>query len=202
MIHQIIHPENPQFRLLDQAVVLLKNKGGVCVYPTDTVYGIGACVSNQKALDRIARFLHKDKQRLFSFICSDLSQASTYVKMTNQDFKVIKRHVPGPFTFILPATPYVPKKVCPKRMVVGIRVPDNVVCQELVRLLGEPLANASINLPGRDRGDPDLVLPAVEHDADMMLDIGVLDNPTGSTIVDMTGEFPVVVREGKGKWLL
>ncbi len=198
MIHYIIHPVNPQTRILDQAVDIMKNEGGVCVYPTDTVYGMGACVSNPRAVDKVARLLKKDKHRLFSFICADFSQISEYAKMENWQFKVLKRHLPGPFTFIMPATHFVPKRINPKRKTVGIRIPDSRVCQELVARLGEPLANTSINLPGQERGDPESVMPAVANEVDIMLDVGPLDNPTGSTIVDLTGGEPVILREGKG----
>jgi len=200
MLHLVIHPKNPQRRLLDQAVGILKNEDGICVYPTDTVYGIGACASNSKAVNRIAELLEKDKKRLFSYICCDFSQVSRYAKMSNRDFSIMKRYLPGPFTFILPATNYVPKKVSPRRHTVGIRIPNNAVCLELTRLLDEALANTSIKIPGQDRGDPDTVKPAVFNEVDIMLDSGTLENPTGSSIIDLTGSDPVVVRLGKGMW--
>gem|GEM_PF-1385846 len=131
-----IHPVSPQRRILEKVVYALKNEDGICVYPTDTVYGMGACVTNPKAVDRIRKTIEKDKSRLFSFICSDFSQVSKFVKMNNMHFKLMKRYLPGPYTFILPATNYVPKKVTPKRKTVGVRIPDNAVCLELVKLLG------------------------------------------------------------------
>jgi tRNA threonylcarbamoyl adenosine modification protein (Sua5/YciO/YrdC/YwlC family) len=200
MIHFTIHPVNPQRHLLEQSVSILRDDGGICVYPTDTVYGMGACVTNAKAVDRIGRMLDKDKKRLFSFICCDLSQVSRFAQVSNAHFRLMKRHLPGPFTFILPASHYVPKKVCPRRRTVGIRVPDSIVCLELVRMLGVPLANTSIKLPGQHRGDPESVKPAVLSEVDVMLDIGPLDNPTGSTIIDLTRDVPVVIREGKGEF--
>ena len=200
MIRYTIHPVTPQRRILDKAVYILKNEDGVCVYPTDTVYGMGVCAVNPKAIDRIGTILEKDKTRLFSFICSDFTQVSRYAKMDNADFKLMKRFLPGPYTFILPATRFVPKKVMPKRKTVGVRIPDNAVCIELVKLLGEPLANTSINMPGGLRGDPENIAQAALHGVDVMLDMGPLDNPVGSTIVDLTGGRPVVVRRGKGRW--
>lgn len=200
MIRYSIHPVTPQRRILDKAVHILKNEDGVCVYPTDTVYGMGVCAVNPKAVDRIGAILEKDKARLFSFICSDFTQVSRYAKMDNADFKLMKRFLPGPYTFILPATRFVPKKVMPKRKTVGVRIPDNAVCIALVKLLGEPLANTSINMPGGLRGDPENIGPAALHGVDVMLDMGPLDNPVGSTIVDLTGDRPVVVRRGKGRW--
>jgi tRNA threonylcarbamoyl adenosine modification protein (Sua5/YciO/YrdC/YwlC family) len=198
MIHYTIHPVNPQRHLLDRTVSMLRNEDAICVYPTDTVYGMGAPVTNAKALDRIGRILERDKSRLFSFICCDFSQMSDYVKISNANYKIMKHHLPGPFTFILPATHYVPKKVCPKRKTVGIRIPDCVTALTLAEMLGVPLANTSIKMPGHLRGDPDEVKPAVLNEVDVMLDIGNLDNPLHSTIVDLTGDLPVVIREGKG----
>ena len=200
MIHYKIHPVNPQIRMLDRAVEILKNDDGICVYPTDTVYGMGACATNPRALDKICTFIEKDRKSLFSFIFSDFSQMSRYVRIDNAHFKLMKHYLPGPYTFILPATNYVPKKVSPKRRTVGVRIPDNTVCLELTKALGEPLANASIKLTGELRGDPENIVPVIMHEVDVMLDIGPLDRPTGSTIVDLTGKEPVVVRMGKGKW--
>ena len=199
MLYLQIHPINPQRRLLEQAVDVLHNHG-ICVYPTDTVYGIGACAGDAKAIDRIGAMIQKDKKRFFSFICNDFSQASKYVKIDNRHFKLLKRYLPGPYTFILPATNYVPKKVCPKRKTVGLRIPDSPVVRDLVGLLGEPLANTSIRMPGGERGDPEMVKPAVLNEVDVMLDLGPLENPQGSTIVDLTGNEAVVAREGKGEW--
>jgi tRNA threonylcarbamoyl adenosine modification protein (Sua5/YciO/YrdC/YwlC family) len=200
MIHYQIHPVNPQQRMLTHAVDVLMRHDGICVYPTDTVYGIGACASNPKAINRIGDILERDKKRLFSFICSDFAQISRYARVSNQHFKLMKRYLPGPYTFILPATNMVPKRIAPKRHTVGIRIPDCRTCLALVELLGEPLANTSVQIPGQLRGEPEDVRRAVLNEVDVMLDIGPLDNPTGSTIVDLTGDEPVVVREGKGAW--
>jgi tRNA threonylcarbamoyl adenosine modification protein (Sua5/YciO/YrdC/YwlC family) len=200
MVIYPVHPVNPQQRHLDAVVRILKNENGIAVYPTDTVYGMGACVSNHKAIDRISAILHKDKNRLFSFICSDFSQISDYAKMDNAHFKLMKRYLPGPFTFILPATNFVPKKISPKRKTVGIRMPDYPPIARLVTLLAEPIANTSIDLIGPLRGDPEEVKNAVPHDVEVMLDAGVLPDPTGSTIVDLTGDQPVLLRQGKGTW--
>jgi tRNA threonylcarbamoyl adenosine modification protein (Sua5/YciO/YrdC/YwlC family) len=200
MIHYNIHPINPQTRVIEHTVRILKHEDGIVVYPTDTVYGMGCCATNPKAINKIGDILEKDKKRLFSFICRDFTQMSIYVKIENWQYKLMRRYLPGPFTFILPATNLVPKKVCPKRKTVGVRLPDNPVCVELSRLLGEPLANTSINIPGDLRGDPAEVLEAVKHNVDIMLDSGTLDNPTGSTIVDLTGGEPIVIRSGKGTW--
>jgi tRNA threonylcarbamoyl adenosine modification protein (Sua5/YciO/YrdC/YwlC family) len=202
MILYKIHPITPQRRILEKVVSILKNEDGVGVYPTDTVYGMGVCAVNPKAVDRIGKILEKDKSRLFSFICSDFNQMSRYVIIDNNHFRLMKRLLPGPYTLILPATNFVPKKVTPKRKTVGVRIPNNVACLELVKLLGEPLANTSINMPEGLRGDPESIEPAIRHDVDVMLDMGPLENPTGSTIIDLTGAEPVIVRYGKGPWPL
>jgi len=200
MIHYYIHPVNPQVRLLESAADILKNQDGICIYPTDTVYGMGACADNPKALDKIGAIINKDKKRLFSFICCDFSQVSRYVRISNKNYKIMKHYLPGPFTFILPATNFVPKKVCPRRKTVGIRIPHNKACIDLIKILGVPLANTSINIPGQFRGDPSMFISSLSSGIDVILDVGMLDTPVGSTIVDLTGEDPVIVRAGKGAW--
>jgi tRNA threonylcarbamoyl adenosine modification protein (Sua5/YciO/YrdC/YwlC family) len=165
------------------------------------VCGIGAAVSNAKAIEKIGRLLDKDKTRNFSFLCNDFAQMSAYARISNTAYRIMKHHLPGPFTFVLPATNFVPKRVCPKRRTVGVRMPDCPTCLTLVEMLGEPLANTSIKLPGEPgevRADPDAVKPAVLNEVDVMLDAGMLDDPRSSTIVDLTSDTPVVVREGKG----
>lgn len=200
MIHYFIHPINPQTRLLEFTADSLKNKDGICVYPTDTVYGMGGCATNPKVIDRITSIIQKKKKRLFSFVCSDFSQVSQYVTISNPNYKLMKHYLPGPYTFILPATNYVPKKVFPKRKTVGIRIPDNKTCLELVKLLGVPLANTSLNIPGEHRGDPRNIAENISNEIDVLLDVGILSNPIGSTIIDLTGEEPEVLRHGKGEW--
>ncbi len=201
LITHSIHPLNPQKRFIESAALILKERSAIAVYPTDTVYGIGASVSNQKAIEKITQLIPKDKSaRLFSFICSDFSQISNYVRLSNNHYRLMKRYLPGPYTFILHATNLVPKKISPKRRTVGIRMPACRVVQELVLSLGEPLANTSLNLQGELRGDPYEVKAAIANSVDVMLDAGPLDNPTASTIIDLTDEEPVVIREGKGEW--
>jgi tRNA threonylcarbamoyl adenosine modification protein (Sua5/YciO/YrdC/YwlC family) len=200
MIHYNVHPVNPQTRFIEHAARILKNEDGIAVYPTDTVYGIGCCAANPKAINKIGDILERDKKRLFSFIFRDFTQMSMYVKIENWQYKLMRRYLPGPYTFILPATNFVPKKVCPKRKTVGVRLPDNPVCMELSRVLGEPIANTSINIPGGLRGSSEEVHDAVKHYSDIMLDTGDLDCPEGSTIIDLTEGEPVIIRKGKGEW--
>ncbi|MFP4163092.1 MAG: L-threonylcarbamoyladenylate synthase [Chitinispirillaceae bacterium] len=200
MEHFDIHPSNPQHRFLHSAVNILKNKGGIAVYPTDTVYGLGACITNPKGINKIARLLEKNKTRPFSFICSDFSQVSRYVRLSNAHYRLMKRHLPGPYTFILNATNLVPKKIAPKRKTVGVRIPDCKITLELVNLLEEPLANTSINIEGELANSPDDIIKAVSHEVDVMLDAGPLPIPEPSTIIDLTEEDPKVIRLGKGEW--
>ncbi|MDR2728210.1 MAG: threonylcarbamoyl-AMP synthase [Chitinispirillales bacterium] len=200
MIVYNVHPVNPQRRFIEAAARALADEGSIAVYPTDTVYGVGACVTNPRGIEKIARILEKDKGRLFSFICSDFSQISRYVKLSNAHYRLIKRYLPGPYTFIFNATNLVPKRIAPKRKTVGVRMPNCAAVLELVKLLGEPIANASINLDGAAANEPDEIKRAVQHNVDFMLDIGPLDNPEPSTIVDLTADEPVLVRLGKGPW--
>lgn len=200
MIIYNIHKQNPQHRYIDTAASILKEKGGIAVYPTDTVYGMGACVTNAHGIDKISHILEKDKKRLFSFLCCDFSQAAQYSRISNNSYRIMKRYLPGPYTFVLPATMMVPKKICPKRKTVGIRIPSCKVTLDLVSKMGEPIANTSIKLPGGLRGDPEEVKLAVLHEVDIMLDIGLLDDPSGSTIIDLTDDTPLMLRQGKGVW--
>ncbi len=200
MVIYNIHPVNPQKRYLDSVVRILKIDGGIAVYPTDTVYGMGSCVSNPIAIDKISHILDKQKDRLFSFIFSNFTQMSNYVRMSNAHFRLMKRYLPGPFTFILPATNLVPKKINPKRKTVGVRIPDCKILLELVEILGEPLANTSINIPDISKGNPEIIRPIVLNQVDVMLDAGIIDDTIGSTIVDLTGDMPSIVRQGKGIW--
>jgi len=200
MVIYNVHPENPQKRYLDSVVHILRNEGGIAVYPTDTVYGMGACVNNAKAIDKISKIMHKNDDSLFSFICSDFTQIADYVHMSNAHFRLMKRYLPGAFTFILPATNLVPKKINPKRKTVGVRIPDNKVVLELVNYLGVPLANTSINVPKDIRGNPEEFRPAILNEVDVMLDSGAFLESIGSTIIDLTGETPELIRQGKGEW--
>jgi tRNA threonylcarbamoyl adenosine modification protein (Sua5/YciO/YrdC/YwlC family) len=195
-----IHPVNPQKRSLEAAARVLSHDGGTAVYPTDSVYGLGACVTNPKGIDKIARLLEKDRNRPFSFIFSDFSQISRYVRLSNTHYRLLKRYLPGPYTFILNATNLVPKRIMPKRKTVGVRMPNCVVTLELVKLLGEPLANTSINISNELGNDTDEIKSVIQHEVDIMLDIGPLDAPELSTVVDLTNDEPVLIRLGKGKW--
>lgn len=196
-----IYDNNPNEKSIQQVVDILK-KGGVIIYPTDTVYGIGCDITNQKAIEKVCeiRGLKADKANL-SFICYDLTDISLYTKPFDTTvFRVLKKALPGPFTFIFNASSQVPKLLSSKKKTVGIRVPDNNIVREIVRLLGNPIVTASI----RDEDDileystdPELIHEKYENLVDLVIDGGYGDN-VASTVVDLTeGEFEII-RAGKG----
>lgn len=195
-----IYPENPNPNEIKKVVDVLR-KGGLVIYPTDTVYGLGCDITNTKALEKIARIKGvKLAKSNFSFICADLSNLSEYVKQIDTaTFKILKRALPGPYTFILPGNNNLPKDF-KKKKTVGIRVPDNSIAKALVLALGNPIISTSI----RDEDemleyttDPELIYEKWENLVDIVIDGGYGDN-IGSTIIDLSEGEPVVLREGKG----
>jgi tRNA threonylcarbamoyl adenosine modification protein (Sua5/YciO/YrdC/YwlC family) len=195
-----IYEDKPNETAIAKVVKVLKD-GGLVIYPTDTVYGLGCDITNTKALERIAKIkgVKLDKAN-FSFICHDLSNLSDYVKQIDTaTFKILKRALPGPYTFILPGNNNLPKEF-KKKTTVGIRVPDNSIALEIVRQLGNPIVSTSI----RDEDDvieyttdPELIFEKWQNQVDMVIDGGYGDN-MGSTIIDLSGDEPIVIREGKG----
>ena len=195
-----IYEENPNPKAIKQVVEVLK-KGGLIIYPTDTVYGLGCDITNTKALEKIARIkgVKLDKAN-FSFICHDLSNLSDYVKQIDtKTFKILKRALPGPYTFILPGSKTLPAAF-KKKKEVGIRVPNNNIALEIVKLLGNPIVSTSI----RDEDeiieyttDPELILEKWDNLVDLVIDGGYGDNQA-STVVDLSKDEPLIVREGKG----
>lgn len=196
-----IYPENPNPRDLDQVVDVLQN-GGVIIYPTDTVYGIGCDISKPKAVERIIKIKEmKPKEARFSFICSDLSHIADYARIDNSTFKLLKRNLPGPFTFILPGLSRVPDYFISKRKTVGIRIPDNSIILELVKLLGNPILTTSLKDDDEVieyTTDPELIYEKYQDLVDIVIDGGYGGN-IPSTIVDCTEAEPTLVREGKGE---
>jgi tRNA threonylcarbamoyl adenosine modification protein (Sua5/YciO/YrdC/YwlC family) len=195
-----IYPENPNPKEIDRVVKVLRN-GGLIIYPTDTVYGLGCDITNVKALEKIARIKGvKLEKANFSFVCSDLSNLSDYVKQIDSPtFKILKRALPGPYTFILPGSNSLPKSF-KKRKTVGIRIPDNNIARSIVEALGNPIVSTSI----RDDDDvleyttdPELIFEKWENLVDIVIDGGYGDN-YASTIIDLTDDGPLVIREGKG----
>ncbi|MCB1705123.1 MAG: threonylcarbamoyl-AMP synthase [Halioglobus sp.] len=194
-----IHPENPQARLIRQAVDIIKG-GGVVVYPTDSAYALGCHIGDKNALDRIRRIRKLDARHNFTLVCSDLSEIATYAKVSNAVYRLLRHTTPGPYTFILPATSEVPRRLMhPKRKTVGLRVPDNPIAAALLADLGEPLMSVTLILPGDDLPlmDPYDIRETLEHEVDLVIDGGYCGlEPT--TVVDLADEQPVVVRVGKG----
>ena len=194
-----IHPENPQARLISQAVGIIK-KGGLVAYPTDSAYALGCHIGDKHALDRIRAIRQLDKHHNFTLVCRDLSELSTYAKVNNQTFRLLKNHTPGAYTFILEATSEVPKRLMhPKRKTIGLRVPDNPIVQALLDELREPLMTSSLMMPGDEYPllDPYDIRETLEHELELVIDGGFCGmEPT--TVIDLTGDAPVLLRQGKG----
>jgi tRNA threonylcarbamoyl adenosine modification protein (Sua5/YciO/YrdC/YwlC family) len=195
-----IYEDKPNEAAIAKVVKVLKD-GGLVIYPTDTVYGLGCDITNTKALERIAKIKGvKLEKANFSFICHDLSHLSDYVKQIDTaTFKLLKRALPGPYTFILPGNNNLPKEF-KKKTTVGIRIPDNSIALEIVKILGNPIVSTSIH--DEDEvieytTDPELIFEKWQNLVDLVIDGGYGDN-IGSTIIDLSGYEPVVVREGKG----
>lgn len=194
-----VHPVSPQGRHIARAVEVLR-AGGVIIYPTDTVYGIGCSVFDTAAIRRIYQIKQQTDQKPFSFICSDLSHISEYAKVSNAAFRTMKYLIPGPYTFLLPAArlKQLPKSVISKRKTLGIRVPDNIICRMLVKQLGHPILSAGVSGPdGAIIQDPEEIRDLLERRVDLIL-AGGPSLQQLSTIIDFTEDQPVVVREGAG----
>jgi len=192
-----IFPENPQLRVIRQAVDIVRN-GGVIAYPTDTIYGLGCSIFDKNAIERVYQIRHLDPSKLLSFICYDLSDISTYARVSNFAYRAMKHHLPGPYTFVLPAAREVPKRLWNKRRAVGIRVPDNEITRLLVKEIGSPIVSTSIkDDDGYIMSDPHAIAERLGSKVDLILDAGPLvGNP--SSIVDLTGDEARVLREGAG----
>ena len=195
-----IHEDDPQPRQIKTVVEALR-KGGVIIYPTDTIYGMGCDIHQQKAIERVCQLkgINPSKAKL-SFICNDLSDLSRYAKqLTNSVYRLLKAHLPGPYTFILPASKEVPKILKTKKDTIGLRVPDNNIARAIVRELGHPILSTS--LPGEmveEFTDPEMIYRNFENKVDIVINGGI-GGLIPSTVVDCTGPEPIVVREGLGE---
>lgn len=199
LIH--IHPDNPQSRLIRQVVDVLKG-GGIIIYPTDTIYGLGCDIFQHKSVERICRIKGVDPQKAqLSFVCYDLSDLSTYAKQLGTPvYRTLKGYLPGPYTFILEASKEVPRILKSKRDTVGIRIPDNAIARAIVQELGHPILSAS--LPGEfveEYTDPDAMHDKFEKLVDIVIDGGI-GGMVPSTIIDYTSGDAALVREGAGEW--
>ncbi|CWW52647.1 TPA: L-threonylcarbamoyladenylate synthase [Haemophilus influenzae] len=195
-----IHPENPQARLINQAVEILQ-KGGVIVYPTDSGYALGCMMGDKHAMDRIVAIRKLPEGHNFTLVCSDLSELSTYSTVNNIAYRLIKNNTPGRYTFILTATKELPRRLMTsKRKTIGLRVPDNKIALDLLSALGEPILSCSLMLPNEEhttQSDPEEIRDRLEHQVDLIIHGGYLgQEPT--TVVDLTEESPVILREGSG----
>lgn len=194
-----MHPDNPQQRLLKQAVTIIQ-QGGVIVYPTDSGYALGCHIGDKKALDRICKIRDIDREHNFTLVCKDLSELSIYSRVDNSNFRLLKNNTPGAYTFIFKGTKEVPKRLLnPKKKTIGIRIPDNKIAMDLLTELGEPLMSTTLILPGNDMAefDPEIIRDNLEKQVDLILNGGYLgEKPT--TVVDFTEDYPQVIRVGEG----
>jgi tRNA threonylcarbamoyl adenosine modification protein (Sua5/YciO/YrdC/YwlC family) len=194
-----IHPETPQKRLIKQAVDILRN-GGVIVYPTDSAYAIGCRLGDKPASDRIKRVRRLNDKHNFTLVCRDLSDIGVYAKVDNTQYRLLKTFTPGPYTFILGATSEVPRRLLhPKRRTVGVRVPANAIVEALLGEFGEPIMSSTLILPGETdpMTDPYEIRDTLERELDLIIDGGFCGTEA-TTVVDFTGDAPVVTRVGKG----
>jgi tRNA threonylcarbamoyl adenosine modification protein (Sua5/YciO/YrdC/YwlC family) len=199
-----LHPENPQQRFIDQIITDLK-KGAVMLYPTDTVYAIGCDLSVKSAVEKVRRIKQMSNDKPLTFLCSSLSNIAQYSTVSDRAYRIMKHLIPGPYTFLLPATKLVPKLVMsPKRKTTGIRVPDAILCQELLKSLGNPLVSTSAHLSDED-GDYStinvekaLLFDTLDNQVDIIIDNGMDPGFKVSTILDFTTDEPTVVRQGLG----
>ena len=193
-----IHPDNPQTRLIHQAVEIIK-KGGVIVYPTDSGYALGCAIGEKAAMDRIVAIRQLPENHNFTLVCHDLSEISLYAMVSNQSYRLIKNNTPNPYTFILPATKELPRRLMTKRKTIGIRVPDNAIALALLEALGDQILSCSLMLTHTEvtESDPDEIRDYLEKRVELIIHGGYLgQQPT--TVVDLTDETPVIIREGAG----
>lgn len=192
-----INPKNPQMRLIRKVVEVLE-KGGVIGYPTDTIYGVGCDLFHPEAIRKVHRLKKGEKKKPLSFICSDLKDISRYAYVSNQAYKIMKRLLPGPYTFILKATKLVPKIALTKQNTVGIRIPDNKICLALVKELGHPIISTSVYKPDESLyNDPAEIEERFGKELDVVIDGGIIV-AEHSSIIDLSGDYPEVIRKGKG----
>lgn len=192
-----INPKNPQPRHIKRVVDVLR-EDGVIVYPTDTVYGLGCDINSKKALERVRRIKKFDNKRHLSFVFSDLKTIAYYAQVTDFAYKVLRRYLPGPYTFVLKATRLVPRLVLTKKNEVGIRIPDNRICHALVAELGNPILSSSVRLPDDQLlDDPVEIERMYKGQVELVVDGGVF-LPQPSSVVSLMDDVPVVLREGKG----
>jgi tRNA threonylcarbamoyl adenosine modification protein (Sua5/YciO/YrdC/YwlC family) len=196
-----VHPTHPQQRLIARACEII-GSGGLAVYPTDTTYALGCHIGDKSALDRIRQIRRLDEGHHFTLACRDLSEIAVYARVSNTSFRLLKQLTPGPFTFLLPATRETPRRlVHPKRKTIGLRVPDHPIAQALLATLGEPMMTTTMQLPGEDLplSDPEDIRDRVGKVVDVIMDGGAC-GVLSTTIIDLTGDVPELVRQGLGEF--
>ena len=199
-----IHPDNPQKRLIQQAVEII-NKGGVVIYPTDSSYAIGCHLGDKKAVDKIRMIRQLDKSHDFTLVCRDLSEISQYAVVDNMNYRLLKSLTPGPYTFIMQASREVPKRLLnPKRKTIGLRVPDNAVCSALLEELDQPLMSSTLTMPDEEypMTDPYQIRLKLESVVDLIID-GGFSGHEPTTVVNLVNDVPEILRQGLGEtdWL-
>ena len=199
-----LHPDNPQQRTIDQIVTALQ-KGAVMLYPTDTVYAIGCDLNVKSGVEKVRRIKQMSNDKPLTFLCSSLSNISEYAMVSDRAYRIMKHLIPGPYTFLLPATKQVPKLVMsPKRKTTGIRVPESTLCQELLKTLGNPVISTSAHMSDEDGEYPTMnvekayLFDALENQVDIIIDNQIDPGFEVSTILDFTTNEPEVVRQGLG----
>lgn len=199
----VIHPENPQKRLLQQAAHIVHD-GGVIVYPTDSGYAIGCHLGDKQAIDRILQIRYQDKkqskQHKFTLMCRDLAEIATFAKVENWQYRLLKSHTPGSYTFVLNATREVPRLMQSKRKTIGVRVPNHQICLEMLAEIGEPMMSSSL-IPSsslRILAEPNAIRELLEHQVDLIIDAEQFCPPEPTTVVDLTGDVPEILRHGQG----
>lgn len=194
-----VHPEDPQLRLIRRAVEIVRD-GGLMVYPTDSCYALGCHLGDKGAMERIRRIRQVDERHHFTLVCRDLSELGQYAVVDNIQYRSLKKSTPGSYTFILKASREVPKRLLnPKRNTIGVRVPDHNVVRALLEEMGEPILSSTLILPGDERplNDMDEIRDRLQNDVEVILDGGSCGVDM-TTVVDLTGDMPVIVRQGKG----
>ena len=194
-----LHPTHPEARLVKRAVDIVR-KGGLIAYPTDSCYALGCHIGDKNAMERIRRVRGVDDRHHFTLVCRDLSDIGTFAKVNNAQYRLLKAHTPGSYTFILEATRELPRRLAhPKRATVGVRVPEHPVTHALLTELNEPLLSSTLMLPGDEYplNDAESIRARLEHEVDLILDGGVCGiEPT--TVIDLSGPAPILIRKGKG----
>ncbi|MBF7683540.1 threonylcarbamoyl-AMP synthase [Acinetobacter sp. B5B] len=197
MLHLRVHPDNPQQRLIKQAVDMIRD-GNIIIYPTDAAYAIGCKIGDKAAVERISRIRQLDAKHQYTILCSDLSHLANFAKVDNPTYRLLKAHTPSATTFILPATSEVPKRLMhPKKKTIGLRVPENTICQMLLQELGEPLLTSTLILPNQSDplDDPYEIEMQLSHQVDVFIDSG-FGTLKETSIVDLSGDQAEIIRYG------